>query len=78
MYRQGNKSAHRARPSLESALEQNQGRPFCSNCQRFFKHKETVWIGRRQSRCPVCGELLDRRANTMNQSFETSRNSSLR
>jgi len=63
MYRQGNKSSNRSRPSLESALEQREGRPYCPNCQRFFKHKETVWVGHHQCRCPVCGGLLDRRTS---------------
>lgn len=48
------------RPSLEAVLAQREGRPFCARCQGFVRRKDSVWIGRGQSRCPACGELLAR------------------
>jgi hypothetical protein len=60
MYRQ-RKLPRRAKPSLESVLQERQGKPFCTKCQQFVRHKDAVWIGRRQCRCPVCGELMERR-----------------
>ncbi len=59
MHRQ-NKNRQGGR-SHESILQQREGRPFCPKCRQFVKHKDAVWVGRRQSRCPVCGELLERR-----------------
>lgn len=70
MHRQGNKSSNRLRPSLESVREQREGRPYCPKCQQFFKHKDTVWVGHRQCRCPVCGELLERRVAEENRNGE--------
>jgi hypothetical protein len=46
----------------QAAIEQREGRPFCPKCQQFVKHKDAVWVARRQCRCPVCGELLERRS----------------
>jgi len=62
MHRQNRKSYHQANSSLESVLGQREGRPFCPKCQQFVKHKDAVWTARHQCRCPVCGELLKRRA----------------
>jgi hypothetical protein len=61
MYR-GRRKSPNGRPSLEALLGQREGRPFCARCQRFVRHKDAVWIGRGQSRCPVCAELLTRRS----------------
>jgi hypothetical protein len=63
MHRQNRKSTHRAGPALDAILHQREGRPFCPKCQQFVKHKDAVWVARRQCRCPTCGELLERRVD---------------
>ncbi len=60
MNRQSRNSPRRTGPSLEAALAQREGRPFCPKCQQFVRHKDAVWVARRQCRCPACGELLER------------------
>ena len=60
-------------PSLEFLRQQREGRPFCTKCQQFVKHKDAVWIARRQCRCPVCGELLERRLPTENSQVTPER-----
>jgi hypothetical protein len=60
MHRQ-HRSGRQENSSLESVLWQREGRPYCSQCQQFVKHKDAVWVGRRQCHCPACGTLLDRR-----------------
>ena len=61
MHRQNRKSPNRGSRSIESVLLQREGRPFCPKCRQFVKHKDAVWVGRRQARCPACGELLEPR-----------------
>jgi hypothetical protein len=63
MRRQSRNPSRPAR-SLESVLGQREGRPFCPKCKQFVKHKDAVWTARRQCRCPVCGELLERVTDT--------------
>lgn len=58
MHRSHNRPSPR---SPEPVLRQREGRPYCAKCQQFVKHKDAVWVGRRQCRCPACGELLERR-----------------
>jgi hypothetical protein len=62
MRRQHHKS-QRPGPSLEAVLQQRDRRPYCPKCRQFVKSKDAVWVGRHQSRCPACGELLERRAD---------------
>jgi uncharacterized paraquat-inducible protein A len=71
MQRQNRKSFRNGDRSLGSVLQQREGRPFCAKCQKFVKHKDAVWVGRRQSRCPVCGEMLERRLDTNGQENST-------
>jgi hypothetical protein len=61
MHQPHRNSSRRASPSVDAALSQREGRPFCPKCQQFVRHKDAVWVARRQCRCPVCGELLERR-----------------
>ena len=67
LMRRQRKPPQHANTSLESILQQREGRPFCPKCERFVRHRDAVWIARRQCRCPVCGELLERRVEENGQ-----------